>query len=78
MLPFSYIQLFAILFKSSLKNSGRRAMYSCPSHEKHTANAPLKPQPHPFGLGFLTGEEVGGGGVSVLESGACQRQGWRV
>lgn len=60
MLPFSYIQLFAILFKSSLKNSGRRAMYSCPSHEKHTANAPLKSQPHPFGLVFLTGEEGGG------------------
>lgn len=61
--PVSNIQLFAILFKSSLKNSGRRAMYGCPSHEKHTANAPLKPQPHPFGLGFLTGEG-GGGGVS--------------
>ena len=68
MLPFSYIQLFAILFKSSLKNSGRRAMYSCPSHEKHTANAPLKPQPHPFGLGFLTGEEVGGGGFPYMKA----------
>ena len=72
--PVSNIQLFAILFKSSLKNSGRRAMYGCPSHEKHTANVSLKtPTPPPW-LGLLDG----GRGVSHLESGACQRQGWRV
>lgn len=62
MLPFSYIQLFAILFKSPLKNSGRRAMYSCPSHEKHTANAPLKTPTPPLWLGLLDG---GGGGFRI-------------
>ena len=60
MLPFPYIQLFAILFKSSLKNSGRRAMYSCPSHEKHTANAPLKTPTPPLWLGLLDWGRGGG------------------
>ena len=75
--PVSNIQLFAILFKSSLKNSGRRAMYGCPSHEKHTANVPLKTPNPPPPLARASRRGKGGDGLRIRKR-CLSRKGWRV